>query len=55
MAEPNATNDERPKLTKTGMELDKSMCAAELELVPALAVEAASTIPEGCVPSMTTS
>jgi hypothetical protein len=47
MAEPNAINDETPKLTKTGMELDKSVCAAELELVPALAVDADSTMPDG--------
>lgn len=34
------------------MELDNSMRAAELELVPALAVEADSTMPVGRVPSM---
>ncbi len=48
--EPNANNDDKPKLTRIGMELDKSMAltrAAELELVPALAVEADSTIPVG--------
>lgn len=49
MAELNAINVETPKLTKTGMELDKSVCPAELELelVPALAVDADSTMPDG--------
>ena len=41
MAEPNVNNDDKPKLTRLGMELDKSMektRAAKLELVAAPAV-----------------